>query len=157
MLKKRRALVGWQSRCLTILKSVWRSSSTSKQRFFYCCNQTMIDGWEGHGGLCNPLAQGATARAKIKRRRNNPITRLSSISRITDRRLTHERLCSVAGSIEDIFFSCSEPKRHVVEPSSISDGTATMIRCRRCRWCVQSAVKMHAEECCANVCWTSTA
>ena len=26
--------------------------------------QTMIDGWEGHGGLCNPLAQGATAKSK---------------------------------------------------------------------------------------------
>jgi len=24
----------------------------------------MIDGWEGHGGLCNPLAQGATAKSK---------------------------------------------------------------------------------------------
>jgi len=31
---------------------------------FDCCNQTMIDGWEGHGGLCNPLAQGATAKSK---------------------------------------------------------------------------------------------
>ena len=145
-----------------------------KTTFFYCCNQTMIDGWEGHGGLCNPLAQGATASAKINRRRNTPITRLSSISRITDRRLTHERLCSVAGSIEDIFLSCSEPKRNVVEPSLVSVGTATMIRCRRCRcWCVQDvrlqdcyaqvtpglaiAVKMHAGGCCANVCRTSDA
>ena len=24
----------------------------------------MIDGWEGHDGLCNPLAQGATAKSK---------------------------------------------------------------------------------------------
>ena len=45
----------------------------------------------------------------------------------------------MAGSIEDIFLSCSEPKRNVVEPSSVSDGTATMIHCRRCCcwWCVQ--------------------
>ena len=107
----------------------------------------MIDGWEGHGGLCNPLAQGATARAKIKRRRNTPITRLSSISRITDRRLTHGRHCSVAGSIEDSFLSCSEPRRNVVEPSLVSVGTATMIHCRRCWWwCVQDVrlkITMH--------------
>ena len=31
--------------------------------------------------------------------------------------------------IPDIFLSCSEPKRNVVEPSLISEGTATMIRC----------------------------
>ena len=42
-------------------------------------------------------------KAKIKRQQNTPIPRLSSISRITDRRLSHKRLCSVAGSIEDIF------------------------------------------------------
>ena len=123
----------------------------------------MIDGWEGHGGLCNPLAQGATARAKTKRRRNTPITRLSSISRITDRRLTHGRQCSVAGSIEDIFLSCSEPKRNVVEPSLVSVGKATMIQCRRrcCWWCVQDVrlqdcyaqVTPGLAECCESACW----
>ena len=113
-------MVGWQSRCSTtavydrhvILNFIaiitcttgvrfWATCYNSEERFavffnlkttfFYCCNQTTIDGWEGQGGLCNPLAQGATARAKFKRRRNTPITRLSSISRITDRRLTHGR------------------------------------------------------------------
>ena len=125
--------------------------------------------------MCNPLAQGATARAKIKRRRNTPITRLSSISRITDRRLTHERHCSVAGSIEDIFLSCSEPKRNVVEPSLVSVGTAKMIhRRRRCWWwCVQDVrlqdcyaqvtpglakcCENASGGCCANLCWTSDA
>ena len=92
-----------------------------------------------------------------------PITRLSSISRITDRRLTHERLCSVAGSIEDIFLSCSEPKRNVVEPSLVSVGTATMIHCRRCCcwWCVQDVrlqdcyaqVTPGLAECCESACW----
>ena len=113
--------------------------------------------------MCNPLAQGATARAKIKRRRNTPITRLSSISRITDRRLTHERLCSVAGSIEDIFLSCSEPKRNVVEPSLVSVGTAKMIHCRRrwWWWCVHDVrLKIIMHRCdvwtcmsAANACW----
>ena len=113
--------------------------------------------------MCNPLAQGATARAKIKRRRNTPITRLSSISRITDRRLTHERHCSVAGSIEDIFLSCSEPKRNVVEPSLVSVGTAKMIHCRRrCWWwCVHDVrlkITMHRWDVwtcmsAANACW----
>ena len=32
----------------------------------------------------------------------------------------------MAGSIEDIFLSCSEPKRNVVEPSLVSVGTATI-------------------------------
>ena len=183
-------MVGWQSRCSTtavydrhvILNFIaiitcttgvrfWATCYNSEERFavffnfkttfFDRCNQTTIDGWEGHGGLCNPLAQGATARAKFKRRRNTPITRLSSISRITDRRLSRERLCSVAGSIEDIFLSCSEPKRNVVEPSSVSDGIATMIRCRRrCCWCVQD-VRRHdcyaqvtpgLAKCCENAC-----
>ena len=75
-------------------------------------------------------------------------SRLSSISRITDRQLTHGRQCSVAGSIEDIFLSCSEPKRNVVEPSLVSVGTAKMIHCRRrCWWwCVQDVrfkITMH--------------
>ena len=56
--------------------------------------------------------------------------------------------CSVAGSIEDIFLSCSEPKRNVVEPSLVSVGTATMIHRRRCCWwwCVQDVrlkIAMH--------------
>ena len=74
--------------------TIWRAFCGLLQlqnNVFDCCNQTMIDGWERYGGLCNPLAQGATARAKIKRRRNTPIIRLSSISRITDRQLTHGR------------------------------------------------------------------
>ena len=50
--------------------------------------------------------------------------------------------------IEDIFLSCSEPKRNVVEPSLVSVGTATMIHCRRCFcwWCVQDVrlkIAMH--------------
>ena len=53
--------------------------------------------------MCNPLAQGATARAKIKRRRNTPITRLSSISRITDRRLTHGRYAQWLGQSRTSF------------------------------------------------------
>ena len=32
----------------------------------------------------------------------------------------------MAGLIEDIFLSCSEPKRNVVEPSLVSVGTATI-------------------------------
>ena len=81
----------------------------------------------------------------------------------TDRRLSHKRLCSVAGSIEDIFLSCSEPKRNVVEPSLVSVGTATMIHCRRCCWwwCVQDVrlqdcyaqVTPGLAECCESACW----
>ena len=69
----------------------------------------------------------------------------------------------MAGSIEDIFLSCSEPKRNVVEPSLVSVGTATMIHCRRrCWWwCVQDVrlkITMHrcvAWTCmsAANACW----
>ena len=111
--------------------------------------------------MCNPSAQGVTAKSKEQAPTNTPITRLSSISRITDRRLTHERLCSVAGSIEDIFLSCSEPKRNVVEPSLVSVGTAKMIHCRRCWWwwCVQDVrlkITMHrcdAWTCMRNACW----
>ena len=69
----------------------------------------------------------------------------------------------MAGSIEDIFLSCSEPKRNVVEPSLVSVGTAKMIHCRRrCWWwCVQDVrlkITMHrcdAWTCmsAANACW----
>ena len=69
----------------------------------------------------------------------------------------------MAGSIEDIFLSCSEPKRNVVEPSLVSVGTATMIHCRRCCWwCgvqdVRLKITMHrcdAWTCmsAANACW----
>ena len=65
--------------------------------------------------------------------------------------------------IEDIFLSCSEPKRNVVEPSLVSVGTATMIHCRRCCWwwCVQDArlqdcyaqVTPGLAECCESACW----
>ena len=69
----------------------------------------------------------------------------------------------MAGSIEDIFLSCSEPKRNVVEPSLVSVGTATMIHCRRycCWWCVQDVrLKTTMHRCdvwtcmsAANACW----
>ena len=69
----------------------------------------------------------------------------------------------MAGSIEDIFLSCSEPKRNVVEPSLVSVGTATMIHCRRCWWwwCVQDVrLKIAMHRCdvwtcmsAANACW----
>ena len=69
----------------------------------------------------------------------------------------------MAGSIEDIFLSCSEPKRNVVEPSLVSVGTATMIHCRRCWWwwCVQDVrlqdcyaqVTSGLAECCESACW----
>ena len=62
-------------------------------------------------------------------------------------------------SIEDIFLLCSELKRNVVEPSSVSDGTATMIR--RCCWCVQDVrlqdcyaqVTPGLAKCCESACW----
>ena len=69
----------------------------------------------------------------------------------------------MAGSIEDIFLSCSEPKRNVVEPSLVSVGTATMIHCRRCWWwCgvqdVRLKITMHRCDVwtcmsAANACW----
>ena len=69
----------------------------------------------------------------------------------------------MAGSIEDIFLSCSEPKRNVVEPSLVSVGTATMIHCRRYWWwwCVQDVrlqdcyaqVTPGLAECCESACW----
>ena len=65
--------------------------------------------------------------------------------------------------IEDIFLSCSEPKRNVVEPSLVSVGTAKMIHCRRrcCWWCVQDVrLKTTMHRCgvwtcmsAANACW----
>ena len=69
----------------------------------------------------------------------------------------------MAGSIEDIFLSCSEPKRNVVEPSLVSVGTAKMIHCRRrCWWwCVHDVrLKITMHRCgvwtcmsAANACW----
>ena len=69
----------------------------------------------------------------------------------------------MAGSIEDIFLSCFEPKRNVVEPSLVSVGTATMIHCRRrwWWWCVQDVrlqdcyaqVTPGLAECCKSACW----
>ena len=67
----------------------------------------------------------------------------------------------MAGSIEDIFLSCSEPKRNVVEPSLVSVETATTIRRCCCWWCVQDVrlkITMHrcdAWTCmsAANACW----
>ncbi len=83
--------MGWQSRCSTtavydrhvILNFIaimynWRTILgyvlqlwsafcgllQLQNNVFDRCNQTMIDGWEGHGELCNPLAQGATAKSK---------------------------------------------------------------------------------------------
>ena len=71
--------------------------------------------------------------------------------------------CSVAGSIEDMFLSCSEPKRNVVEPSLVSVGTAKMIHCRRrwWWWCVHDVrLKIIMHRCdvwtcmsAANACW----
>ena len=70
----------------------------------------------------------------------------------------------MAGSIEDIFLSCSEPNRNVVEPSLVSVGTAKMIHC--CRrwwwwWCVHDVrLKITMHRCgvwtcmsAANACW----
>ena len=69
----------------------------------------------------------------------------------------------MAGSIEDIFLSCSEPKRNVVEPSLVSVGTAMMIHCRRrwWWWCVHDLrLKIIMHRCdvwtcmsAANACW----
>ena len=70
----------------------------------------------------------------------------------------------MAGSIEDIFLSCSEPKRSVVEPSLVSVGTAKMIHCRRrwWWWCVHDLrLKSIMHRCdvwtcmsAANACWS---